>query len=95
MTQKTKAPPRPAKRRPKEVVAPVPVPVAPGTIEDRLRAIDELKEQIVGHAGYIAKVVAMTGTSSESKERAVAAFYDRMVVFERQLSRIRDDLQLG
>jgi hypothetical protein len=37
----------------------------------------------------------MHGTSAEAKERAVAAFYERIVVLEGQLGRIQENLQLG
>ena len=41
------------------------------------------------HAG------TLDGTSAEAKERAVTAFYERLLVVERQLGRIQDDLRLG
>ena len=44
---------------------------------------------------FIGQAAQMTGTSAEAKERAVAAFHERLVVLERQLGRIQEDLQLG
>jgi hypothetical protein len=34
------------------------------------------------------------GTSAEVREKALTVFYERLVVVERQLGRIREDLQL-
>jgi hypothetical protein len=37
----------------------------------------------------------LDGTSAEAKNKAVAAFFERMVVVEGELGRIHDDFQLS
>jgi hypothetical protein len=37
----------------------------------------------------------MEGSSAESKERAVAVFYDRLFTLEQELARIHDNVLLG
>ena len=44
---------------------------------------------------FMCKIDSLNGTSSAAKERAVTAFYDRLVVVERQLGKIQEDIQLG
>jgi len=44
---------------------------------------------------FISGAGALSGASGEAKERAVAAFYERLVVLERQLGQIQEELQLG
>lgn len=66
----------------------------PETTDDFLRCIEAMNLRINGYVQYMAQVGALTGTSSEVRDKAVAAFYERMNVLERQLARIRDDLQL-
>jgi hypothetical protein len=68
---------------------------APLTTEDRLVRIRALGQRIDGHIQFMCAVGSLNGTSAEAKERAVTAFYERMVVLERQLDRIQEDLQLG
>jgi hypothetical protein len=41
------------------------------------------------------QVGSLTGTSTEAKEKAVAAFYEQMVVLERQLGAIKEGLLVG
>ena len=43
---------------------------------------------------FMCQVGSLNGTSAEAKERAVAAFYEQMLVVERQLGRIHEDLRL-
>jgi hypothetical protein len=51
-------------------------------------------QQIQGYIQFMCKIGTLCGTSAEAKDKALVAFYDRLVVFERQLSRIQEDLQL-
>jgi len=37
----------------------------------------------------------LNGTSAEAKDKAVAAFYEHLVLLGGHLGRIREDLQLG
>src|SRR5438132_14289528 len=48
-----------------------------------------------GYVQFLCDVGNLDGTSAEAKDKAVAACYERMVVLERQLGRIQEDLQLG
>jgi hypothetical protein len=67
----------------------------PLTTEECLNLIAGLATRIVKHVEYISRVGTMSGTSAETREKAVASFYERMVVLERQLGRIQDELMLG
>jgi hypothetical protein len=64
-------------------------------MEERLRCIEAMNQRFNGYVQFMGKVGQLNGTSAEAKEKAVAAFYERMVVLERQLGRIQEDLQLG
>jgi hypothetical protein len=70
-------------------------PTAPLTTESRLACIEALAEKIEGYIRFMCTAGSLNGTSSEAREKAVIAFYERMVVFERQLGRIQEDLRLG
>ena len=67
---------------------------SPRTLEDRLLRIEALGQRISGHIQFMCQVASLEGTSAEAKERAVTAFYERMVVVESQLGRIQGDLRL-
>jgi hypothetical protein len=41
------------------------------------------------------EVGGLVGTSGEMKQRALAAFYERLAAAESELRRIQDDLRLG
>jgi hypothetical protein len=49
---------------------------------------------INGYVRFLCEVGSLGGSSAEVREKAVAAFYERMVVVERQLAWIQEDLQL-
>jgi hypothetical protein len=66
----------------------------PRTMEERVQRIEALGQRIDGYIRFMCQVETLTGTSAEAKERAVTAFYDRILVVERQLSRIQEDLRL-
>ena len=94
MASKTKtsaksAMPAPAKKGP--VLPPTAPPL---TLEERLHRIEGMGTRIGGYIQYMCQIAKMTGTSGEAKERAVTAFYEQMVVVDRQLARIHDELRL-
>ena len=67
----------------------------PWTTAERLQRIEALGPQSTRYIQYICQVDSLDGTSAEAKEKAVIAFYDRLLVLERQLGRIQEELQLG
>lgn len=67
----------------------------PLTTEERLQRIQALGKRVEGYVQYMCKVGSMACTSAESKDRAVSAFYDRLVLLERELNRVQEELQLG
>ncbi len=67
----------------------------PWTREERLQRIRAMGERITAYVAFICQVGTLGGTSAEAKERAVTAFYERMVVAESQLGRVQEDLRLG
>jgi hypothetical protein len=70
-------------------------PALPLTTESRLECIAALAAKIKEYIRFICKAGSLKGTSSEAKDKAVTAFYEQMVVVERQLGRIHEDLRLG
>ena len=66
----------------------------PSTTEERVRRIEAMLRQITGYAQFMCAVDPRNGTSLEERDRAVAAFYDRMVLLERQLARIQEEFRL-
>ena len=95
MTTETNTPPRRA--APPTYVEPLSAAwhTPPWTLEERLQRIGVLAQRISGYVQFMCQVGNLNGTSGEAKERAVAAFYERMAALERQLARIQEDLQLG
>ena len=71
-----------------------PWPTPPWTAEERLRRIEEMGQRILGYIRFMCEVSSLNGTSAEAKERALTAFYERMIVVESQLGRIQEDLRL-
>jgi len=65
------------------------------TMQDRLQRIQALGEQISKYIKFMCEIETLGGTSTEAKERSVAAFYERIVSLEQQLGRIQDELRLG
>lgn len=65
------------------------------TLEERLERILKIGQRINGYIEFMSKISSLNGTSTEAKERAVAAFYERLVVLERQLGLIQENLRLG
>lgn len=67
----------------------------PLTMEECLQQITALVGKIDGYAQYINQIATLPGTSTETKEKAVFAFHERLLFLERHLARIQEDLQLG
>jgi hypothetical protein len=67
----------------------------PWTMEERLRCIADMGRRIDGYVQFICQVGSLNGTSTEAKEKAVAAFFEQMTVLERQLGGIQEGLRLG
>jgi hypothetical protein len=100
--KKNKARPIAVKAKSKPATAsvePEPLPEAwaipPATQEECLERIHALGQRVVGYMKYIAKIDEVRGTSSEAKQKAVTAFYDRLLFLEKELGRIQEELQLG
>lgn len=89
MAAKVKSP-SPARAAPIASTAPPPL-----TFEERVKQIEAMGLRIDGYVRYMAQVATLAGTSTEAKERAVAAFHDRLAVAEGQLARIQEELRLG
>jgi hypothetical protein len=67
----------------------------PWTLEERLLRIRDLGQRINGYVQFMCQAASLDGSSAEAKDRAVTAFYERLLVVESQLGRIHDDLRLG
>lgn len=70
-------------------------PIAPQTLEERLQRIETMGQRISTYIQFMCQVASLNGASAEVKERSVAAFYERMIVVERQLRGIQECLQLA
>ena len=64
-------------------------------MEECLHQIEVTGQRVHGYVQFMCQVGSLGGTSVEAKERAVAAFYERLAVLERQLGRIQEGLRLG
>jgi hypothetical protein len=71
----------------------IPQAAAQNTNDPRQR-IEALGQRIAEHVQFMCAPGTSGGTSAEVREKALAVFYERLVVVERQLGRIREDLQL-
>ena len=67
----------------------------PPTTDQRLRDIAAMAQRIHGYVQFMCQIGDLGGSSGEAKERAIAAFQERLAALEHQLSRIHDELQLG
>ncbi len=74
---------------------PLPETPAPVAVDERIERIEKLWQRSDGYVQFICKAGRLGGTSGELKERALNALSAQLVIIERQLSRIHDDLQLG
>jgi hypothetical protein len=66
----------------------------PNNTEERLERIEVMGQHIAGHIGFMCQVTDLQGSSPEAKERAVIRFYERILIVEKQLGRIREEFQL-
>jgi len=66
----------------------------PWTTEERLHRIEVLGQRINDYVQFMCQVGNLNATSAETKERAIVAFYEQLVVMERQLAHIHDGFQL-
>jgi hypothetical protein len=55
-------------------------------MEERLIRIESMGKRIAGFVEYMCSVRDVTTTSNEAKEKAVLAFYDKLLLVERQLN---------
>ena len=72
-----------------------PSQLPPQTTGQRLERIEALALRVQFYAQFIAKVGELRGASGEAKEKAVAAFHERLAALEGQLGLIYESLQLG
>jgi hypothetical protein len=92
-------PPKPTPSRP----PPAPCVSAPAraaqdpplSTAEHLQRIAALGRQVAEYVEFMAQVGGLSGTSAEARDRAVAAFYERLTVLEGQLARIYEELRLG
>jgi len=96
MASKAKAAAKAAVRPPakKAPAAPITVTGQSLTMEERLHRIEAMRKRIDGYIEYMCKIATTAGMSSEVKERAVAIFYEQMLIVEKQLGHIHDELRL-
>jgi hypothetical protein len=66
---------------------------SPLTTADRLQRIETLGKRIDAHVQSICQVGSLNGTSTETTDKAVIAFYEQMVLLERRLGLIQDALK--
>ncbi len=66
----------------------------PASTEERLIHIRALGQRIKGYVQFMCAVNRLSGSSAEVKEKAVAAFYERLAAMEQELGRIQEQLQL-
>lgn len=67
----------------------------PLTLEDHLVRIRALGDRVRECVQFMCGVDKMDGTCAEAKQRSVAMFYDRLLILDRELCRIQEELQLG
>jgi hypothetical protein len=66
----------------------------PLTLEERLHRIEAMGQRIDSYIKFMCQIGSLTGSSAEAKERAVATFYEQLVIVEGQLGLIHDNFQL-
>jgi hypothetical protein len=87
MTSKAKLP----------AAAPVQRPLTdrpPWTTEERLKRIEAMGQRINGYVQFMCAIGNQNRTSAEARDKAITAFYEQMVVLERQLGLIQDEFKL-
>lgn len=82
--------------------APVPITSAtelprtpPATPDEFILHIKVLGKRLDEHVAFMCGAEKLVGTSAEARQRSLSQFYGRIVAFETELGRIRDELQLG
>lgn len=71
------------------------VPLTPPcTTADRLQRIEAMGLRITGYVQFMSQIGNLNGSSSEVKDKAVAAFYEHLFVLEHHLGRIQEGLKL-
>src|SRR4051812_251296 len=63
-------------------------------ITDLLEEVQELAKRIAGYVDFVADIPKQPGMSTESRERVIAAFHERLVVAEKQLCKVQRDFRL-
>jgi hypothetical protein len=66
----------------------------PWTTAERLQRIEAMGQRINVYVQFMCQVGTLKGSSAEATEKAVSAFYEEMVVLERQLGAIHDAFKL-
>jgi hypothetical protein len=89
----SKAPP-PTSKAPLAVTVELPR-TPPATAEEFLTHISALGKRIEGHVTFMSAVERLNGTSAEAKNKALTQFYQRLVLMEVELNRVREELELG
>jgi hypothetical protein len=57
--------------------------------------IDRLLQRVNDYAEFMGRIDGLRGSSGEAKDKALAAFHERLVALERQLGQIHEELRLG
>jgi hypothetical protein len=83
------APPTTAKKPKGASMTPLPL-----TVEEHVHRIEALSQRIDAYIRFMCQLAGEPGTSAEVKERALAVFHHQMIVVERQLGLIYDELRL-
>jgi len=87
-----------AKAKATPLLEPLPqqAPLAPCvTTADRLTQIQLLSRRVVEHVRAVTAVAEVQGTSAEARDRAVVMFHERLLLLERTLEKVLEDLRLG
>jgi hypothetical protein len=67
----------------------------PHSMDDYLVRIRALGDRIRGYVQFMATVEGLNGSCLEAKRRFMSLFYDRLVLMDRELNRIQEELQLA
>ena len=94
MTEKVKSVAGASAPAPARALLPGPWLTQAWTLEERLHRIEAMGQKIDGYVRFMCQVGRLDGASTEVKEQAVTAFYERMVIVEKQLGCIHENLRL-
>src|SRR5262249_6375830 len=64
-------------------------------LPERMTQIEALGKRIAEHVRAAASVATPPGPSAETRQRAVAAFHERLFFLDRALEKVLDDVRLG